>query len=165
MLTIAIDLIYKGEYEEAIKICDIMITTLKNNLDAWFWKGRALTALARDKEAYQCYMNARGMGNRMLYFNSMMMNQMILKSEEDKKRVRMMKPNEMVPSSFASYFEPLFAPSADELSREGAYVQTHGQFKEALSLYEQALEQDPTHQQALRNKKRVEKLLKKEGLE
>ncbi|MBD3214816.1 MAG: tetratricopeptide repeat protein [Candidatus Lokiarchaeota archaeon] len=158
------DLIIQGEYEEVIKICDIMITTNKNNLNAWFWKGRAIKALARDKEAYQCYMNARGMENRMWYLNSMVMNQMILKSEEDKKRVRSMRPNDMAPPSLAPFFEPLFAPSADKLSQEGAYAQTLGQFKEALSLYEQALEQDPNHQQALRNKKRLIELLKKEGL-
>jgi len=52
MIETAKDLIYQGEYEEVIKICDIMITTNKNNLEAWFWKGRAFPSFIRFSPSY-----------------------------------------------------------------------------------------------------------------
>ena len=149
------EIIYEGDYELVIQLCDDVLSAEEGNPVAWFWKGKALTALARDKEAFQCYMKAKTMPNPLLIMNNMTISQGILDSEEGRIKMRKMK--------FPEDKGPLIAV-ANGWSQRGAYSQTMGQFEAALYCYERALKIDPNYKPAMRNKERVITLLKNEGL-
>ncbi len=154
-LSIAEELIYDGDYEQVIQLCDEILDSDKTNPYAWFWKGKALTALARNKEAFQCYMNAKNMKNKGLLMNNMSISEKLLRSDKDRIERRKMKfPDETRP----------WLPDADNWNKNGAYIQTMGKFEAALYCYDNALEINPNYKPALRNKKRIIKLLEKEGM-
>lgn len=46
---------YSGDFEETIVLCDNVLGKDPLSALGWFWKGKALSALARDDEAVICY--------------------------------------------------------------------------------------------------------------
>ncbi len=149
------ELIYEGEYEDIVKMCDDVIFFENFNPIAWYWKGKALTALGRDEEAFECFENALGLPNFGLIMNSITVSSTLLSGGKEKINLRK--------TEFSEKSIPLF-PGAKIWSQSGAYTQTFGQFEAALYCYEKALDINPNYQPALRNKKRVIQLLKSEGL-
>ncbi len=96
-----------------------------------FWRGKALTALARGKEAFESYMYARNLPNKNLLTNNITMSNSLLRSDKDRIKIR----KEVFPKQ--QY--PIITV-ADGWSHWGAYTQTFGQFEAALFCYEKALE-------------------------
>lgn len=148
-------LIYEGNYEQIIQLCDEVIEKENTNPYAWFWKGKAFTALAKDNEAFECYRNAKNMGNKLVLMNNTLISEKILRSDKDRNEVRQRK--------FPDNSGPLFA-DADAWSKHGAYSQTMGNFEAALDCYERALKVDSNYEPAIRNRNRVIRLLEAEGL-
>jgi tetratricopeptide (TPR) repeat protein len=149
------NLIYKGNFEDIIILCDSLLKRNSSSAMGWFWKGKALSALARDEEAVSCYAKSYDLQKWHTCQTNYILTKSRLGDKSSKDRMRIM---DRKPELTDLY------PSAENWNSKGAYTQTFGKFEEALYCYEKALELDPNYRNAVRNKERVIRLLKEEGL-
>jgi len=148
------ELIYNGDFEDIIVLCNNLLEKDPNSAMGWFWKGKALSALAKDEEAINCYAKSCDLKkwltsqNNYFYAKSRLMG----RSSKDLMRKMDKTPQSTMPIQ-----------SADSWNSQGAYAQTLGQFEVALYCFEKALGFNKEHTLAKRNRNRVIRLLKEEG--
>jgi len=147
-------LIYNGDFEDIIVLCDNLLEKDPNSAMGWFWKSKALSALAKDEEAINCYAKScdlkKWITSQSNYFYAK--SRLMGKSSKDLMRKMDKTPQSTMPIQ-----------SADSWNSQGAYAQTLGQFEVALYCFEKALGFNQEHSLAKRNRDRVIRLLKEEG--
>jgi len=148
------ELIYNGDFENVIDLCNELLRKAADSSMGWFWKGKALSALGRDDEAVNCYAKSYDLKKWITCQTNYIGAKSILRNKNSKDEMRKM---ENPPDSTT------IIQSAKSWNAQGAYDQTFGKFEVALYCFEQALSFDQEYSLAKRNKDRVIQLLKQEG--
>lgn len=154
-----IESINKGDFEEGIKIFKKAIKTKPTDAEAWFRRGKAHMALGEFYKAFVCFTEASKYGDSPSIDLSLRTARLRSMGLPD---LGSFLPAEAQLGDLV-YFANIKDPNdvSNEYNENGVIFQMTGDFKSALDCYEKALKKNPQNKSALRNKKRLLRIIKK----